>query len=215
AGRPARVGGGRVAVPGYLDGIQIVPRRGAQLEVAEFDRWGEPLGDGVPRTIAAYLADLLQTDRVVVFPWPLGRTIDHQVMVDVTRFDGVVGGDVRLEARWRLLGQDRKELALRWFAAREATGESGYPALVAAMNRSLGGLGREIADSLKPLRPQPARLDPAAVDCAAPRPWSVSSSLSPSPPPPSPPPSGTSSRTGMAYWWSAGSSQVHGSARSG
>jgi len=157
SGPPATVGVGPVSLPGYLDRIQIVTRRGAQLEVAEFDRWGEPLSDGVPRTIAAYLADLLQTDRVVVFPWPLGRTIDHQVMVDVTRFDGVVGGDVRLEARWRLLGQDRKELALRWFAAREATGESGYPALVAAMNRSLGALSREIADSLKTLRTQPAR----------------------------------------------------------
>jgi uncharacterized protein len=156
-GQGATIGVGPVSLPGYLDRIQIVTRRGAQLDVAEFDRWGEPLSDGVPRTIAAYLADLLQTDRVVVFPWPLGRTIEHQVVVDVTRFDGMAGGDVRLEARWRVVGQDRKELALRSFAAREATGESGYPALVAAMNRSLGALSREIADSLKTLRTQPAR----------------------------------------------------------
>jgi hypothetical protein len=40
---------------------------------------------------------------------------------------------------------------------REATGGSGYPALVAAMNRSLGALSREIADSVKMLRAQPAR----------------------------------------------------------
>jgi hypothetical protein len=155
-GRGAAVGVGPVSLPGYLDRLQIVTRRGAQLDVAEYDRWGEPLSEGVPRAIAAYLAALLQTERVAVFPWPGPRTIEHQVVVDVTRFDGVVGGDVLLEARWRVLGQDRKELVLRSSAVHEATGESGYPALVAAMNRSLGALSREIADSVKMLR-APAR----------------------------------------------------------
>jgi uncharacterized protein len=156
-GRGAAVGVGPVSLPGYLDRLQIVTRRGAQLDMAEFDRWGEPLSEGVPRAIAAYLAALLQTERVVVFPWPGVRTIEHQVVVDVTRFDGVVGGDVLLEARWRVLGPDRKELVLRSSAVHEATGASGYPALVAAMSRSLGALSREIADSVKLLRAQPAR----------------------------------------------------------
>jgi uncharacterized lipoprotein YmbA len=156
-GRGPAVGVGPVALPGYLDRTQIVTRRGAQMEVAEFDRWGEPLSEGVPRAIAAYLAAFLQTERIVVFPWPGARTIEHQVVIDVTRFDGVVGGDVLLEARWRVLGQDRKELVLRYSAVREATGESGYLALVAAMSRSVGALSREIADSVKMLRAQPAR----------------------------------------------------------
>jgi uncharacterized lipoprotein YmbA len=156
-GRGAAVGVGPVGLPGYLDRIQIVTRRGAQLEVAEFDRWGEPLSEGVSRAIAVHLAALLQTDRIAVFPWPAARTIEHQVVVDVTRFDGVVGGDVLLEARWRIFGQDRKELVLRYSAVREATGESGYLALVAAMSRSVGALSREIADSVKMLRAQPAR----------------------------------------------------------
>jgi len=156
-GRGAAVGVGPVSLPGYVDRLPIVTRRGAQLDMAEFDKWGEPLSEGVPRAIAAYLAAFLQTERVVVFPWPGVRTIEHQVVIDVTRFDGVVGGDVLLEARWRVLGPDRKELVLRSSAVREATGASGYPALVAAMNRSLGALSREIADSVKMLRAQPAR----------------------------------------------------------
>ena len=156
-GRGASVGVGPVSLPGYLDRLQIVTRRGAQLQVDEFERWGEPLSDGVPQAIAAHLAATLQTERVVVFPWPAARTIEYQVVMDVTRFDGVVGGDVLLHARWRVLGQDRKELVLRFSSVREATGETGYPALVAAMNRSLGALSREIADSVKELRAQPAR----------------------------------------------------------
>jgi uncharacterized lipoprotein YmbA len=153
---PARgaVGVGPVSLPGYLDRIPIVTRRGAQLDVAELDRWGEPLSEGVPRTFAAYLSSLLQTDRVVVFPWPAGTAIERQVVVDVTRFDGVLGGDVLLEARWRVLGQDRKEIARRSSTVREATGESGYLALVSAMNRALGVLSREIADAVKTGRAQ-------------------------------------------------------------
>ena len=50
-----------------------------------------------------------------------------------------------LEARWRILGPDGKELALRRSALTETTGRSGYPALVAAMSRALGALSREIA----------------------------------------------------------------------
>jgi uncharacterized lipoprotein YmbA len=156
-GRGAAVGVGPVSLPGYVDRLSIVTRRGAQLDIAEFDKWGEPLSEGVPRAISAYLAAFLQTERVVVFPWLGVTTVEHQVVVDVTRFDGVVGGDVLLEARWRVLGPDRKELVLRSSAVREATGESGYPALVAAMNRSLGALSREIADSVKMLQAQPAR----------------------------------------------------------
>ena len=149
---------GPVALPRYLDRTQIVTRRGAQMEVAEFDRWGEPLSEGVPRAIAAHLAELLQTERIVVFPWSGARTIEHQVVIDVTRFDGVVGGDVLLEARWRVLGPDRKELVLRHSAVREATGESGYLALVAAMSRALGALSEEIAHSVKELRARQARV---------------------------------------------------------
>jgi uncharacterized lipoprotein YmbA len=153
APRPAgAIGVGPVSLPGYLDRVQIVTRRGAELDVAEFDRWGEPLGVAVPRTIAANLAAQLETERVAVFPWSAATPIEHQVVVDVTRFDGVPGGDVLLEARWRVFGQGRKELVLRSSALREATGGSGYPALVAAMNRSLGALSREIADSLRTLR---------------------------------------------------------------
>lgn len=149
--RGPELGIGPITLPRYLERTNIVTRRGTELEVAEFDRWGEPLSDSVPRAIAANLATLLRTERIVVFPWPSVTTIDHQVVIDVIRFDGRLGGDVLLEARWRVLGREKKELVLRYSALTEATGESGYPALVAAMSRSLAALSREIADAVKTL----------------------------------------------------------------
>lgn len=149
--RGPELGIGPITLPRYLERANIVTRRGTELEVAEFDRWGEPLSDSVPRAIAANLATLLRTERIVVFPWPSVTNIDHQVVIDVIRFDGRLGGDVLLEARWRVLGREKKELVLRYSALTEATGESGYPALVAAMSRSLAALSREIADVVRTL----------------------------------------------------------------
>src|SRR5262249_32692226 len=79
-------GVGPTTLPRYLEGITIVTRRESELEVAEFDRWGEPLSEGVPRAIASHLSALLQTQRVFVFPWPAGTALDRQIVVDVSRF---------------------------------------------------------------------------------------------------------------------------------
>jgi uncharacterized lipoprotein YmbA len=146
------VGVGPVTLPRYLERANIVTRRGAEVDVAEFDRWAEPLSESMPRAIAADLATLLGTERIAVFPWSGAWTIDHQVVVDVLRFDGTSGGDVLLEARWRVLGAKKKELELRYSVVREPTGEAGYPALVAAMSRSVGVLSREIAHAVTALR---------------------------------------------------------------
>jgi len=152
------LGVGPVTLPRYLDRANIVTRRGAEVEVAEFDRWSEPLNDGVPRVLAANLATLLQTDRILAFPWPGDRVVEHQVVIDVIQFDGTVGGDVLLEARWRVLGPDRKELVLRYSSLREPTGEPGYLGLVGAMSRALAGLSEEVARSIKALPARQARI---------------------------------------------------------
>jgi uncharacterized protein len=146
------LGIGPVTLPGYLERISIVTRRGTELEVAEFAQWGEPLSEGVPRAIADNLATLLGSDRIVVFPWPSATSIEHHVAIDVIRFDGSLGGTVLLEARWRVLGHAKKELALHYSELTETTGESGYPALVAAMSRALAALSRNIANAVKTLR---------------------------------------------------------------
>jgi len=151
AGRGPALGVGPVTLPAYLERPNIVTRQGAKVEVAEFDRWSEPLADGVPRSLVAHLAEFMQTERILRFPWPGDESIEHQVVIDVSRFDGTVGGEVVLDARWRVLGPDRKELVLRRSVVRQSTGEGGYIGVVAAMDRSLATLSEEIALSLKEL----------------------------------------------------------------
>jgi uncharacterized lipoprotein YmbA len=145
----ATIGIGPVRIPAYLDRPQIVTRRGREeIDLAEFDRWGEPVAEGLPRAIADNLAVLMPGENIALFPWAGSRPIRHRVLIDVTRFDGTPGGDVVLDARWRVLAADRQELVVRRSVLSEATGGPGYPALVAALSRSLAALSREIASAL-------------------------------------------------------------------
>jgi uncharacterized lipoprotein YmbA len=147
------VGVGPVRLPGYLDRPQIVTRRGSdEIDLGDLDRWGEALADGVPRAIANSIDTLLPAARIALFPW--AGTVQYQVLVDVNRFDGPLGGEVVLDARWRIVGPDRKDVAERRFATREAVGAATYAAQVAAMSRALEALSREIAGALASAAPR-------------------------------------------------------------
>jgi uncharacterized protein len=146
------LGVGPVTLPAYLDRPQLVTRTGQDaLNLAEFDRWAEPLKEAVPRVLGDNLAALLGTSRVSLFPWGKAKTVQYQIAVDLTRFEGVVGGTVVLAARWRVLGSDGVELLARQTTLTEAAGAAGPGALVAAMNRALGALSRDLAAALREL----------------------------------------------------------------
>jgi uncharacterized lipoprotein YmbA len=150
-GGPA-LGLGPVRLPGLLDQPQIVTRRGAdEINRAEFDRWAEPLADSVPRILAENLAALRKTERVALFAWDPAPSVQRQVVVDVMRFDGALGGDVVLDVRWRVFAADGEELAANRSVLTQPTGGAGYPAVVDAMSRALAALSREIAATLDTL----------------------------------------------------------------
>jgi uncharacterized protein len=151
------IGVGPVSLPGYLDRAQLVTRDGADaLEILPYHRWAEPLDIGIAEAIAEDLAGRVGSERVAVFPWRgvLARSIDYQVGVAVARFDGTPGKSVTLDARWRLLGKDGKELAFKRTTITEPVTSSEIPALVAAMNRAIGGLGQDIS---RAIQSQPAK----------------------------------------------------------
>src|SRR5262249_14826758 len=146
------VGIGPVLVPGYLDRVQIVTRdANDQVSVAMYDRWAEPLEVGIAQVLADNLGAQMGSERIAVFPWRGGiaRVLDYQVAVVVLRFEGWPGGQATLDARWRLVGKDGQELALRRSTIKEPVPESGYQALVQGMNRSLSSLAREIAAEIQ------------------------------------------------------------------
>ena len=146
------IGVGPVVVPGYLDRPHVVTRDASDgLEIWSYHRWAEPLDLGIAQALAEALATRVPADRVAVFPWrgAFARIIDYQVVVAVARFEGSPGRGVTLDARWRLLSRDGKELAFKRTTLTEPARGDGFPALVAAMNRSVSRLAGEVGEAIR------------------------------------------------------------------
>jgi hypothetical protein len=116
------------------------------VKLSEFSRWAEPLNDSVPRVLAENLSILISTDQVFVYPWSNRTAVDFQVELDFIRFEGQIGEQVSLRARWRLLGPKGAEItAPRAFQYSDPGPGNSTQTLVAAMSRALGALSTDIA----------------------------------------------------------------------
>ena len=151
--RAVSIGLGPVTLPDYLDRSQIVTRTDQNtVQLAEFDRWAEPLSSNISRTLAENLVLLLQNDSIVQYPWPGSIDVTYQVLVDVYRFDGILGEKALLEVQWSILGKKGKRvLQLKRSTFVEPAGGTTFGALVAAQSRPVENLSREIASALQSL----------------------------------------------------------------
>ena len=144
------IGVGPVELPPYVDRPQIVTRSGDnRLHLAEYDRWAEPLKQGMPRVLAENLSTVVGTDRIVLFPWKASQTPDYQIVIVVTRFDSTVVGAAVLNARWSILrrGERPKPLTRQSAIHRDAASQS-YEAIVAAQSWTVAKLSEEIAAAI-------------------------------------------------------------------
>ncbi len=136
-----------VTLPDILDRPQIVTRidqYGVQL--GEFDRWAGDLKLNMTHHIADELRIRLRTGRVSVYPWLTNQTINYQVKVDVTRFDGTLGGTTVLKGTWILLdGGGKKELLHEAFLINANAKDSSYTAMVAALSKLVTSLSEQIS----------------------------------------------------------------------
>jgi uncharacterized lipoprotein YmbA len=154
SGSGLTIGVGPVTVPGYLDRPQLVTRDGAgELEIWPYHRWAEALDTGIASALAEALSARSGNDRIAVFPWrgPFARALDYQVVVAIARFEGSRERAVTLDARWGVVTRDGREVAFKRTTLTEPIGGTGFPALVAAMNRSVGRLAAEVADAIQAL----------------------------------------------------------------
>jgi len=147
------IGIGPVKIPEYLDQPKIVTRGAShELKLAEFDRWSEGLSGNITRVLAKNLSVLLCSKTIATFPWRGGIFLDYRIEMDIERFDGDLGGNVSLEAWWRLLSGDGKTLLQsKRTIFSEPAGGGDYESLVRAHSRALEKLSSEIAQAIKTL----------------------------------------------------------------
>lgn len=144
------VGVNRVKLPEYLNRPQIMTRTSHNaLALAEFHQWGGSLQENFSSVLAANLSLLIPTDHIAVLPAKVTTRRDYEVLVDVIRFDRDPVGQVILHVRWYLVaGDTTRTLAAHTSRYRESAEGDGVEATVAAMNRVLNTLSREIGDEI-------------------------------------------------------------------
>jgi len=101
-GSTPSLGIGPVDIPEFLNRNALVYTRGGnQLQLAESERWAEPLDDGVTRVLGLNLSALLQTETLRFFPWDLRQAPDYGVRINILDLDARDGQAI-LVADWLL-----------------------------------------------------------------------------------------------------------------
>jgi len=146
------LGIGPIKFPGYLDRQQIVTRISPnRFAVAENDRWAEPLEENFSRILSQNLSILLQTDRMVAYPWEKIQQPTYQIQVEVLRFEPNAEHLVELWARWRIVDSAKKTVNVKESYLTQPAGDKSTEASVAAMSGVLANLSQEIAASIRGL----------------------------------------------------------------
>ena len=146
------VGIGPIKFPGYLDRQQIVTRVSPnRLAVAENDRWAEPLEENFSRILSQNLAILLQTDKMVAYPWERNQQPTYQVRVEVLRFEPNAEQPVELWARWSIIDSTKKTVSVRDSYLSQSARDRSSEAAVAALSEVLANFSQEVAASIRGL----------------------------------------------------------------
>ncbi len=149
-GHALRVQVGPVQLPKYLDRPQIVTRLSPnEIRTADFDRWAEPLQDNVLRVLVENLSHLLRNEPIDVFSWEMSESANYRVSVNVSRFDGQLGGKVILMAVWTIYNKaENRPLLEKKSVITESCRQYDYASLVSAKSRALADFSREIAENI-------------------------------------------------------------------
>ena len=143
----AVIGIGLIQLPEYIDRPQIVTRKSAYLlNIAEFERWAEPLNESVTRLLVMNISNHLNSNRVYWLPrQDRNFPLEIRIVIDIGRFDGQLGKDVALESRWTIFDKKNKPLLTKVSLIKEKVQGESYEDLVIAMNQALKTLGAEIS----------------------------------------------------------------------
>ncbi len=146
------LGIGPIKFPGYLDRQQFVTRISQnRFAVAENDRWAEPLEENFSRILSQNLSILLQTDRIVAYPWERNQRPTYQVQVEVLRFEPNAEQLVELSARWIILDDAKKSLIVKESYLTQSVRDKSTEAAVAALSDVLASFSQEVAAAIRDL----------------------------------------------------------------
>lgn len=135
-----------VSIPTYLDRPQIVVRseEDETLEMAEFHRWAEHLGDVLPRVIGDAVSE--RAGYPLAKPATLNKDVfSYRLYIEIMRFDAQMDGAAMLDAWWTITDAEGNVLYRTRSVLVEPVGDS-YSDIVKSERFLARKLGFEIAD---------------------------------------------------------------------
>jgi len=140
---------GPVSIPAAVDRPEFVTTASANsVEVNAFNRWAEPLNDGIAHTVAGDLAALLGGATVAVAPLA-NFAPTYRVSLRVQRFESSLNESVLVEAVWVVRKEPNGPAQSGHTLARETASGPGFDALTAAHSRALATISADIAAAIR------------------------------------------------------------------
>lgn len=151
-GNHPSLGIGPIEVPRYLNRTSMVYGKEAnQVTVSSYERWAEPLADGIERVLGFNLAANLNTQSIQSYPWSREGAPDYGIRVNILLLDANTD-TATMTAEWRVLtGPDRRLVSHRISQlSLPMTDTATYPASIApAYSQLLLNLSEEIAATVR------------------------------------------------------------------
>jgi uncharacterized lipoprotein YmbA len=144
---------GPIRFPAYLSPQKIVTRTSPnKIQVAEFDRWAEPLETSFLNVLRENLSILLNTAYIVEPPVPKNAGFEFQVVAGVSRFDAEPGKQVVLTVRWMVIRvEDNQVLKAGKSTYTSRLGSDGFEEIVKAQSGLVADFSREVTAAVQEL----------------------------------------------------------------
>ncbi len=150
APKQLRIGVAPVHLAEHLDKPEIAAAGGPAKEGGKPPKWAEPLKANFSDVLAKNLSLLMSSENVTVLSEKNAAPSDYQIAVEVRKFEGELGKEGFLDARWTILGnQGTETVFLRNSSFQQPVTAEGVEGVVGAMNRTLSDLSQEIAAALQ------------------------------------------------------------------
>lgn len=147
-----RIGVGPIVIPGYIDRPQIVTKtETAEVHLAEFNRWAEPMGEMFTRTLSENITATTGSHHVYSYPWTSAVETDYRITAKVIKFENNSNGDALLSVHWLLRNEtDNNVEPITSHSEFKANSDNNtYSARVAALNDTLAQFAQEIVKHIK------------------------------------------------------------------
>jgi uncharacterized lipoprotein YmbA len=152
------VGLGKVRIPPHLFNTSLAVRKGTnEIEYLPSAFWAERLDSGFQRVLAANLAILLPTDRVLLSGWQRNEVM-AEVYVTLEQFDVDASGRGVLVARWRILspgGEKVLKAASSRLSRQGPPPDRGVSGAIGTLSALVADFAGQLASALKETTSRP------------------------------------------------------------